>query len=79
MRKIKMLKSFGSNSVSPAQREESENYKMQAQGDEPSLYSRQSNGCAMSQKITHETRDQRIFDIYMKAPYRLMDASKQRR
>ena len=52
---------------------------MQEQGDERSLYSRQSKGSTMSQKITNETREQRIFDVYMKAPYRLMDASKQRR
>lgn len=47
--------------------------------DERTLYSRQSKMATMSQKITSEAREQRIFDVYMKAPYRLMDNAKQRR
>ena len=32
-----------------------------------------------SQLFGNESRDQRIFDVYMKAPYRLMDNARQRR
>ena len=36
-------------------------------------------GGTLSQKPVGEDRDQRIFDIYMKAPYHLMDKAKQDR
>ena len=47
--------------------------------DGRSAYSRHSKGAALSQQNFKETKEQRIFDVYMKAPYRLMDRSKQKR
>ena len=47
--------------------------------DGRSIYSRASKALAKSQQNYKELKEQRIFDVYMKAPYRLMDRSKQKR
>ena len=92
--KISRQRTYGSTKLSPSvefeqkdskrrniKREESD-FKQgnEEKGvDERTIYSHQSKVGTMSQKFTSEARDQQIFDVYMKSPYRLMDTSKQRR